>query len=181
MWSMRVLVCLLLTGIPERTVGSLLTSPRPLAPSLPLRSRAAKGWDHRAATPPRPRPWEGTFYPAPPDPTCATGLQGDGVCYQSQCGVCGGHGCGAHPGGAAGCCTGNILSSHRLCTSNPPPCIMHGGSGGGTWPPPDPTNKTVALSVSFGTSGVVHTVSDRYVSFNLDTGWVSPRDPPPLS
>lgn len=116
------------------------------------------GLDHRAAV------------ESAPDPTCSTGIKADGVCCPRSCGSCGGHGCGSLPGGAAACCAGGIIASGRVCSSDPPPCAMSGGGGG--WPPPEPTNKTVGVSVSVG-QAVIATVSDRFVSYNLDSGWVS--------
>jgi hypothetical protein len=114
---------------------------------------------------------------AAPDPNCTSGVASAGLCCAKECGVCGGHGCGARPGGASECCSNQIEASGRKCSVDPPPCVMDGGGGGGGggggWPPPDPSNKTVEVAVVVG--GVVGAVSDRFVSFNLDTGWVSMR------
>jgi len=40
------------------------------------------------------------------------------ICCASSCGACGGAGCSGHPGGAALCCTGNILASGVVCATD---------------------------------------------------------------
>jgi parallel beta-helix repeat protein len=63
---------------------------------------------------------------APADPTCSTGLLNTKrtICCVASCGTCGGTGCSGFSGGSSGCCTTPITNSGKLCSSNPPPCIM---------------------------------------------------------
>jgi hypothetical protein len=58
------------------------------------------------------------------DPSCQTGLANGTACCAESCGACGGSGCGSRPGGAANCCTSNINSSSKFCSSNRPPCRL---------------------------------------------------------
>jgi hypothetical protein len=53
------------------------------------------------------------------DPSCNNGIQRGSTCCAKECGVCGGSGCGGHPGGAANCCGGKIT---RSCAAYDPPC-----------------------------------------------------------
>ena len=64
------------------------------------------------------------------DPTCAHGIKyGDGsVCCASTCGRCGGQHCSALPGGAAGCCGGNIKKAGRSCAHHDAPCVLASGN-----------------------------------------------------
>ena len=70
------------------------------------------------------------------DPTCINGVINRGhfpawpdtvkVCCSKKCGVCGGKSCNSRRGGASKCCIGSILASGLLCSTSPPPCIIHG-------------------------------------------------------
>jgi hypothetical protein len=60
------------------------------------------------------------------DPSCKTGIAGEGACCAKECGRCGGEGCGGLPGGASKCCGGAINKGHRSCASSDPPCTMAG-------------------------------------------------------
>ena len=62
--------------------------------------------------------------PPMPDPTCALGLISGDTCCSTSCGVCGGSGCGANPGGGANCCGGPIASSGVSCDTNSAPCVI---------------------------------------------------------
>lgn len=62
--------------------------------------------------------------PATGDLFCETGLRVQNICCAAECGVCGGNGCGARPGGGASCCGGSILASGRSCTTDEPPCVL---------------------------------------------------------
>ncbi len=55
--------------------------------------------------------------------TCA-GIAAGAVCCPSSCGVCGGSGCSALPGGESKCCAGAIKDAGKSCASNPPPCVL---------------------------------------------------------
>ena len=60
------------------------------------------------------------------DLMCDNGIlspSGD-VCCESQCGTCGGSGCGDRPGGSSSCCEGTIEKSNILCIDNQAPCVM---------------------------------------------------------
>ena len=59
-----------------------------------------------------------------PDPHCQRGIKKANVCCPDHCGVCGGVGCGARPGGAKDCCGGPIVASSKNCRHNPAPCIL---------------------------------------------------------
>ena len=61
------------------------------------------------------------------DPTCAFGVSAGDVCCAASCGQCGGSGCGARPGGAHMCCTGQIRQGGQSCDTNAAPCIMSPG------------------------------------------------------
>ena len=100
-----------------------------------------------------------------PDPGCKRGILGHGVCCSDKCGTCGGHGCGAEPGGAAKCCTDNIERSQRSCAKTGPPCAMDPP------PPPPPPGPSPPRAIAVGLSGgsLVARVAAEYVSFNMDT------------
>ncbi|MBM4354462.1 MAG: hypothetical protein FJ109_11835 [Deltaproteobacteria bacterium] len=61
---------------------------------------------------------------APQQPADCPGIAAGGACCPASCGVCGGKGCGALPGGASNCCSSTILESGKKCSSKPPPCIL---------------------------------------------------------
>ena len=77
------------------------------------------------AVPTTPEGWGGR-----PDPTCAAGIpnEAEGVCCAASCKICGGHGCGGHPGGADACCGSAIRKDARPCTSSAPPCTLAPGA-----------------------------------------------------
>ena len=71
--------------------------------------------------------------------TAAGGLldRAGGLCCLESCGTCGGHGCGSHKGGEAGCCSTGIK---RDCGPTvAPPCRVVGPSPSPSPPPPAPT------------------------------------------
>ncbi|CAN0300536.1 unnamed protein product, partial [Laminaria digitata] len=61
---------------------------------------------------------------------CSNGLPGvesatNPVCCESECGTCGGRGCGGRPGGADACCVGSITDSGMMCNvTMAAPCIV---------------------------------------------------------
>lgn len=53
------------------------------------------------------------------------GIEANGACCETQCGSCGGRGCGGRPGGPASCCTSAILDSNIVCADiGDAPCIV---------------------------------------------------------
>lgn len=63
--------------------------------------------------------------PVPEIPEVCPGIANGQVCCASQCGTCGGSGCGGRPGGAAECCSSPILSSGDYCDETlTAPCII---------------------------------------------------------
>jgi hypothetical protein len=62
------------------------------------------------------------------DPLCEHGIErrSAGVCCAEQCGACAVSGCSGLPGGAANCCSSQILPSGRLCSEHDAPCILDG-------------------------------------------------------
>ncbi|CAN0172042.1 unnamed protein product [Ascophyllum nodosum] len=60
--------------------------------------------------------------------TCSNGFPGfqDGnVCCAVECGLCGGVGCSAAPGGQDSCCTSSILTNGDSCSSaGMAPCLL---------------------------------------------------------
>jgi heparanase 1 len=93
------------------------------------------------------------------DPQCQKGIKLKSVCCAKSCGVCGGSGCGAHPGGSSACCGGNIEHADQSCDTHDPPCMINPSS-------PTPAPPASAM-VSFSHSSVF-SVEPEYVSFNLD-------------
>ena len=59
-----------------------------------------------------------------PDPTCANGILSGDICCHSDCGSCGGSGCGARPGGGSNCCGGPIVESGISCNDESAPCVV---------------------------------------------------------
>ncbi len=55
---------------------------------------------------------------------CKSGLFAGKACCAAACGVCGGTGCGARPGGSNACCTGSITSAKKACGKYSPPCLL---------------------------------------------------------
>ena len=58
------------------------------------------------------------------DPTCEFGIIKDNICCDSECGTCGGTGCGALPGGGSNCCGGPIVANGLSCDDGLAPCII---------------------------------------------------------
>ena len=58
------------------------------------------------------------------DPTCEFGIVKDDICCSSECGTCGGVGCGALPGGGSDCCGGPIVSAGLSCNDVSAPCVI---------------------------------------------------------
>mmetsp|Transcript_4072 Transcript_4072/g.5624 ORF Transcript_4072/g.5624 Transcript_4072/m.5624 type:complete len:657 (-) Transcript_4072:45-2015(-) len=60
---------------------------------------------------------------------CLYGLQNGNVCCPQMCGICGSlatSACGTFPGGAANCCTENIVAANVECAEGVrPPCLLH--------------------------------------------------------
>ena len=56
--------------------------------------------------------------------SCKAGLEAAGVCCALSCGVCGGTGCSARPGGASACCTGPIKAAKKSCKKHAAPCTL---------------------------------------------------------
>jgi hypothetical protein len=68
-------------------------------------------------------------YPPPcvvSDPNCTKGLMSSegGACCPASCGACGGANCNALPGGAALCCSKQIIATQRSCSEHAPPCVV---------------------------------------------------------
>jgi hypothetical protein len=59
-----------------------------------------------------------------PDPTCSNGIKAGKYCCLASCGSCGGVNCGIRIGKSAGCCTGSIQTSGKLCSVYSSPCII---------------------------------------------------------
>ena len=59
----------------------------------------------------------------PKNPIECDGIPSGTVCCAKSCGVCGGTGCGALPGGAAKCSSGSIKAAGKSCADNPAPCV----------------------------------------------------------
>lgn len=55
-----------------------------------------------------------------PEPLCLAGIADEArrVCCHASCGLCGGHGCSAAPGGRFQCCVPAVLSKRRHCNSS---------------------------------------------------------------
>lgn len=83
------------------------------------------------------------------DCVAAGGVVDGDACCDGACGVCGGSGCGARPGGGGNCCVGTITRSEVMCSENGglPPCLIadpwtwrrydggsRAGNGENTWP-----------------------------------------------
>ena len=103
------------------------------------------------------------------DPGCDRGLRASGgVCCARSCGRCGGHGCGALPGGSAHCCGGAIKAAHRSCATHDPPCTI-----GGPSPAPTPPAPTGPITIDVDEASVLATVAREFVSFNFDTSQLS--------
>lgn len=60
------------------------------------------------------------------DPLCQFGIMKDNICCSSECGQCGGVGCGSRPGGGSNCCGGPILSGGLSCDDGLAPCVIGG-------------------------------------------------------
>eukprot|EP01045_Picozoa_sp_COSAG04_P015928 COSAG04_NODE_1295_length_7328_cov_9.809241_6_plen_154_part_00 len=104
------------------------------------------------------------------DPECDRGLRASGgVCCARSCGRCGGHGCGALPGGSAHCCGGAIKAAHRSCATHDPPCTIGGPSPAPTPPAPG----TGPIKIDVDEASVLATVAREFVSFNFDTSQLS--------
>ena len=59
------------------------------------------------------------------DPACELGIIYGNYCCPSECGECGGPGCGSRPGGGSDCCGTSIRDSGLFCDFNDAPCIIH--------------------------------------------------------
>ncbi len=57
-------------------------------------------------------------------PSGCKGLVAGTVCCANSCGVCGGTGCSARPGGVTSCCSGSIKQANKSCSNNAPPCVL---------------------------------------------------------
>jgi len=55
---------------------------------------------------------------------CSGVSDGGRACCLKSCGSCGGKRCNTRPGGNAGCCSGAIKNSGRVCGNVEPPCFM---------------------------------------------------------
>ncbi|MFT7621478.1 MAG: hypothetical protein ACI9WU_000641 [Myxococcota bacterium] len=58
------------------------------------------------------------------NPSTCAGIASGTTCCALSCGVCGGTGCGALPGGSSACCSGSIGEAGSSCATNPPPCVI---------------------------------------------------------
>ena len=89
------------------------------------------------------------------DPSCELGIISDNICCPSECGECGGPGCGSRPGGAEKCCGTPIMDSGLFCDYNFAPCIIHPSFQEdipiSNEPIPDPNCEFGISSTSFGT------------------------------
>jgi hypothetical protein len=82
-----------------------------------------------------------------PDPTCATGIptqhSGGAYCCLKSCAKCGCPGGNPYgPGGQDGCCANEIFKKGKLCSQNPPPCVL---TPEGPTPAPTPKGKKGCL------------------------------------
>ncbi len=60
----------------------------------------------------------------PTKPKTCAGIVAGSVCCAKSCGVCGGTGCGALPGGSTKCCSGAIKKANKSCAKSAPPCVI---------------------------------------------------------
>ena len=58
------------------------------------------------------------------DPRCEFGLIKNNICCSSECGICGGVGCGARPGKGSNCCGEQIVPTGVSCNDDTAPCII---------------------------------------------------------
>merc|ERR1712196_71585 len=82
------------------------------------------------------------------DLQCTNGIKRKNICCAKSCGKCGGYRCEKRPGGRSKCCSENIKSSKKSCSTNNAPCLI---SNPPTRTPttPSPTRKCIPDPRSF--------------------------------